>query len=112
MRDGMEKLDDHESLSGLQEIAQQVSAMAENNRGDSLALLTLLRTLEKLHRDIAESLFLTSLPDTRHALYDLLRDIESQGGWPHIPRMQLHAFLGSVFAEEVAEEMKDSGEAR
>jgi hypothetical protein len=100
----MEILDDRAPLSGLTEIAQQVTAMAQANRDDSLALLTMLRTLEKLHRDIAESAFLTSLPDTRHELYDLLRDIESQGGWPHIPRMQLHAFLGSVFAEEVMAE--------
>ncbi|NJM46278.1 MAG: hypothetical protein HC860_08935 [Alkalinema sp. RU_4_3] len=103
----MERLDDDcAPLSGLTEIAQQVMSMAEASRDDSLALLTLLRTLEKLHRDIAESAFLTSLPDTRHALYDLLRDIESQGGWPHIPRMQLHAFLGSVFAEETAAEQR------
>jgi hypothetical protein len=103
MRDGMEKLDKRDAL-GLMEITGQIMAMAEANRGDSLALLALLRTLEKMHRDIAESAFLTSLPDTRHALYDLLRDIESQGGWPHIPRMQLQSFLREVDHAEDNEE--------
>ncbi len=99
----MEKLDKRDAL-GLIEITGQIMAMAEANRGDSLALLALLRTLEKMHRDIAESAFLTSLPDTRHALYDLLRDIESQGGWPHIPRMQLQSFLREADHPEAKEE--------
>jgi hypothetical protein len=104
----MERLDDRVPVLDLTEIAQQVTAIAQANRDDSLALLTLLRTLEKLHRDIAESAFLTSLPDTRHALYDLLRDIESEGGWPHIPRMQLRTLLSSWLDQEMAVEDQET----
>ena len=58
-----------------------------------LALLRMLRTLENLHSDICNDLFQPALPSSRHALFDLLRDMESKGGWPHIPKRQLAELL-------------------
>jgi hypothetical protein len=89
----------HAPQSELDALSQQVIAIAHQSEGDSLALLALLRVLERLHREICEGAFQASLPNTRQALYSLLRDIESEGGWPHIPRMKLQAFLSEFFIE-------------
>lgn len=86
---------DNQSLQ-LQEIAHIVLTLAASCQGDSVALLALLRQLEELHREIREGLFQASLPDSRQALYVLLKDIESRGGWPYIERMRLHAFLENL----------------
>jgi hypothetical protein len=51
--------------------------------------LALLRQLEKLHKEVRDGAFQESLPDNRQRLYSLLRDIESEGGWPYIERMRL-----------------------
>jgi len=67
--------------------------IAKEYEGDSLALLALLRVLEKLHWQIREELFHPALPDTRRDLYQLLRDIEENGGWPYIERMKLRSLL-------------------
>jgi len=77
----------------LQAIAQAVTAASLRRRGDSLALLALLRLLEQLHGDIRDTLFSEALPDNRQRLYALLRDIEVNGGWPYIQRMRLLALL-------------------
>lgn len=77
----------------LQAIADAVGALATRCEGDSLALLALLRTLERLHREIREGVFQVSLPDNRQALYALLKDIEEEGGWPYIDRMRLRSLL-------------------
>lgn len=77
----------------LQAIAQAVTAASLRRRGDSLALLALLRLLEQLHGDIRDTLFSEALPDNRQRLYALLRDIEINGGWPYIQRMRLLALL-------------------
>ena len=37
--------------------------------------------------------FRDALPDNRQRLYRLLKDIEQEGGWPYIKRMQLLALL-------------------
>ncbi|MEC4983574.1 MAG: hypothetical protein SAJ37_12360 [Oscillatoria sp. PMC 1068.18] len=76
-----------------QELFSLVLQMAQECRGDSLALLSMLRTLESLHREIREELFLESLPNNRRELDNLLKDIEENGGWPYIQRMKLRAFL-------------------
>jgi hypothetical protein len=44
-------------------------------------------------------LFEPSLPDTRNALYQLVRDIEESGGWPYIERMKLQAVLQHLLPE-------------
>ena len=77
----------------MQAIAAQIQVLAEMCRGNNLAVLALLRTLEQLHREIREDVFQASLPDNRQALYALLKDIEEEGGWPYIDRMKLRSLL-------------------
>lgn len=89
----------------LQGIATAVRSLAQSYQGDSLALVALLRRLEELHREIRDGIFQASLPDNRQALYALLKDIESEGGWPYIERMKLQSFLVNLAAE--AEEETD-----
>ncbi len=74
-------------------IEQSVRELANRQKGDSIALLALLRMLEHLHREIRDTLFQDSLPDNRQALYRLLRNIEAAGGWPYIHRLKLQALL-------------------
>ncbi len=79
--------------SQLQAMMNQVWNLAQERQEDSQAVLSLLQALESLHRDIREQIFLPSLPNTRHELEKLLREIEEKGGWPYIERMKLQAFL-------------------
>ena len=80
----------------LQTIAAVVRALAQSCQGDSVALVGLLRLLEELHREIRDGIFQAALPDNRQALYNLLKDIETEGGWPYIERMRLQAFLANL----------------
>jgi hypothetical protein len=80
----------------LQAIATAVHDVARMAQGDTIALLNLLRHLEQLHRDIRDGAFQESLPDNRQKLYSLLKDIESEGGWPYIERMRLKTFLATL----------------
>ncbi|WP_017303644.1 hypothetical protein [Spirulina subsalsa] len=89
-------MDSQQLETQLETLGQDIVALAQSLEGDSMALLSLLRHLEQVHRQIREDLFLTSLPDTRQALDNILRDIEEVGGWPYIERLKLQAFLGSV----------------
>lgn len=84
------------SDADLAELSDRIYALATTYTGDSEKLLALLRLLECLHRDIREEQFQASLPNNRQALYNLLRVIETEGGWPYIPRMKLRAFLAAV----------------
>lgn len=77
----------------LEAIADHVRHFANICKNDSLALLSLLRTLEQLHREIREGVFQECLPDNRQALYNLLKDIEESGGWPYIDRLKLQSLL-------------------
>ena len=86
--------------SKIQDIATDIQALAQSCQGDSLALLALLRCLEALHRKIREGVFQESLPDSRHGFHDLLKDIESEGGWPYIERMKLQTLLNYWLVEE------------
>jgi hypothetical protein len=79
--------------SNLQTIAGTVRELAISHEGDNLAILNILRVLESLHQEIRDGLFQESLPDNRQALYKLLRDIETSGGWPYIHRMKLQWLL-------------------
>ncbi len=76
-----------------EQIATSIKKLSVASEGDSVELLSLLRLLESLHREICEGLFQESLPDNRQALYALLRDIEAKGGWPYIRRMGLQSLL-------------------
>jgi hypothetical protein len=90
----------------------QINAIVEPIQTDSLSLLALLRLLERLHREICEVHFQPSLPDTRQALYTLLRDIEAEGGWPHIPRMKIQALMSEfLLAEADANDALDLDQA-
>lgn len=85
--------------SQMQAIATAVRVLAQCYQGDSLALVALLRRLEELHREIREGLFQASLPDNRQTLYALIKDIETEGGWPYIERMKLQSLLANLLAE-------------
>jgi hypothetical protein len=54
-------------------------------------------------------MFQVSLPDNRQALYALLKDIESQGGWPYIERMKLQSLLANLQAENAGETGDSTG---
>jgi hypothetical protein len=84
-------------------ITQEIQEIAARSAGDVLALLHLLRTLEKLHHEIQEGYFQAALPDSRQSLYALLRDIEENGGWPYIQRSKLQALCAHLLAEEEGE---------
>ena len=56
-------------------------------------LLSVLRQLEQLHRDLQEGPFRNSLPSDRQRLYEFLQAMEQNGGWPYIPRLQLKTFM-------------------
>lgn len=94
----------------LQAIAATIRALAQSCQGDSLALVALLRSLEDLHREIREGLFQAALPDNRQQLYKLLKDIETEGGWPYIERMKLQSFLANLPSEsrEVSSDNPDA----
>lgn len=82
-----------------QAIAESVRDLAVDYQGDTHALLALLRLLEQLHREIRDEFFVKTLPDNRQALYALLKDIESEGGWPYIERMKIRALLANIEVE-------------
>jgi len=88
---------DKKTHQKLTEEAERIKAsiweLAEDCQGDSSALLDLLRLLEQLHWQIREKLFHPALPNTRDELYELLRDMEENGGWPYIERMKLRSLL-------------------
>ena len=99
-------LDSDGKLPNLSSTIEDLRLVANHYQGDSLALLELLRTLEQLHREICESLFLESLPSNRQALYNLLRDIETSGGWPYIQRIKLRSLL-DVLSEAAVDHTPD-----
>ncbi|AFY49370.1 hypothetical protein Nos7524_3579 [Nostoc sp. PCC 7524] len=88
----------------LHKIAAVVHDVAQGYQGDVMALLQLLRQLEQLHREIRDGAFQESLPNNRQHLYALLKDIESEGGWPYIERMRLQAFLRNFLLEAIDED--------
>lgn len=98
----IDKSFERENLSQkLQEITSTIGDAVEFCQGDTIALLSLLRKLEMLHRDICDGVFQQSLPDNRHGLYALLREIESEGGWPYIERMRLQDLLSNLEPESL-----------
>ena len=84
------------ATSALPAVAQSLSQLetaARELEGQPEALLTLLRSLEQLHRSIQDGPFRASLPADRNDLFRLLSEMERSGGWPYIPRLQLRTFL-------------------
>jgi hypothetical protein len=88
------------SINRLDEIANELHEIASRDREDPVALLHLLRTLEQLHREIQQGYFQSALPNSRQALYTLLRDIEENGGWPYIQRWKLQALFANLPTQE------------
>lgn len=70
--------------------------LAKENQNDSLFLLSLLRDLEQIHRQIRINYFESALPQTRNDLYQFVKDIEEKGGWPYIERMKLTDLLKNL----------------
>ena len=90
---GDRDLDRKDFQTAMSDIQVAVWKCAEECQNDTQALLSLLRMLEQLHREIRVQLFEPYLPATRKELYQLLRDIEESGGWPYIERMKLQSLL-------------------
>jgi hypothetical protein len=90
-----------DSISLLTDIAQDLYALAKENQKDSLFLLSLLRDLEQIHRQIRINYFESALPQTRNDLYQFVKDIEEKGGWPYIERMRLTDLLKSLELSEL-----------
>ena len=80
----------------LDRIVAEIQEIADRDRHDPLALLVLLRTLEQSHREIQQGYFQSALPNSRQALYALLRDIEENGGWPYIQRWKLQELFANL----------------
>ncbi len=88
------KSPDSDKLSyKLQEVTDSIHEYSAISQGDILAILALLRQLEKLHREVRDGIFQESLPSNRQALYSLLKDIEAEGGWPYIERMRIQNLM-------------------
>jgi hypothetical protein len=86
-----------------QAICDLVWERAKELEGNSIELLSLLRLLEALHRQIRTELFESTLPDRRNDLYSLVRDIADSGGWPYIERMRLERLLVNLKSDGVTE---------
>jgi hypothetical protein len=88
-------------------ICQELLAIAEQQSGNSITLLAMLRQLEAVHRQICEDHFYATLPERRRDLYNVLRDIEENGGWPYIARPKLRFILDNMFSAESEEKPLD-----
>lgn len=97
--DNPTEFDSQARSNQLEFLAEKVLTLAKTAEGKPLEILAVLRILEQLHQDIRESLFQQSLPDNRQKLYHLLREIESQGGWPYIPRSSLKSVIENLQPE-------------
>lgn len=103
------KQDREENSASLDKLLTQNSSeiwhLAKQHSQDTLFLLSLLRNLEAIHRQIRTEMFEPSLPTTRNDLYQLVKDIEEKGGWPYIERMRLKDILKNL--EESTENEKE-----
>lgn len=84
---------DHNQIDQLMD---EVLDLAYKSKEDLILLMAFLRKLELVHREIREELFEPSLPNTRHDLYWLLKDIDESGGWPYIERMRLRSICENL----------------
>ncbi len=94
--------------SSIEEFSAQIKLLALQSQANPKEILHILRVLEQLHSEICAEIFQPALPNSRHALFDFLKDIEAKGGWPHIYRRTLSQLLGSDFFEEQLAEQDDS----
>ena len=94
----------------LDPLFKKILAITEQSKGDGGALLEILRQIEDVHRQICEEKFYPALPERRRDLYNLLRDMEEEGGWPYIPRPKLKDVLKALLDAEKEACDKDSSE--
>ena len=87
----------------LEPLVQDVLAIAAQHEGEGHTQLAILRQLESLHRNICENYFYPTLPERRRDLYNLLRDMEENGGWPYIARPKLKFLTQALLDAEAAE---------
>ena len=83
----------------LQQALDAITTLATELQEQPADLLALLRQLEQLHRTIQDGPFRSCLPADRNALFNLLQAMESSGGWPYIPRLQLRTFMDLLQAD-------------
>jgi hypothetical protein len=95
---GMEQQAAHEALLG--DLSKVVGELEAQNQGNAIGLVEVLRLLERLHRGITEGSFQDALPHNRQELYKLMRIIEEEGGWPHIPKMKLHMLYSHLIVPD------------
>lgn len=98
---GQEQQAKREAL--LMSLSELVGSLVEDNQNDAIALVELLRVLERLHRGITEGVFQQALPQNRQELYKLMRVIEEEGGWPHIPKMRLQMLYAHLVDPQESE---------
>ncbi len=91
----------------LEALLQDILAIAAENEGEGETQLVILRELEKLHRQICEQYFYPTLPERRRDLYNLLRDMEEDGGWPYIARPKLK-FIMKALMDAESEKLEQS----
>ena len=106
----MEKLNWEKFNHKWEKVASKIRKLAKENQGDIEAILSLLRLLENLHKEIRDGVFQECLPENRQALYNLLRDIENAGGWPYIYRGSLQSLLAKFSKEEANELLLEAGQ--
>ncbi len=91
-------------ISELTVISDRLLQIAQQYQNDPSHLLEILRAIESVHKQIRDDLFQPALPTSRHELFNLLRDIEANGGWPHIYRMKIHEICEYLNQPEELEE--------
>lgn len=84
----------------LEALLQDILAIAAKHEGKGAEQLVILRELEQLHRKICEQYFYPTLPERRRDLYNLLRDMEEDGGWPYIARPKLKFIMKALMEAE------------
>ena len=77
----------------LQRWCDEGAELCQQAGNDPEQLLAVLRQLEQLHRELQDGPSRNSLPSDRQQLYKLLQEMEQNGGWPYIPRLQLKTFM-------------------
>jgi hypothetical protein len=98
----------------LNTLVNQIQSLATQQQGNAVQLLEVLRALESLHSQICNDLFQPAMPNNRHALFDLLRNIEANGGWPYIYRIRLKDLLRNLEVADLtdrADEFQESEES-
>lgn len=94
-------------LFELEGISDRLWEIAQEQQGEPDRLLQILRVLEATHKRIRDDLFQPALPTSRHELFNLLRDIETNGGWPHIYRMKINEICRYLEQPEESEKSEE-----